>query len=214
MGALIDRALFLLGLAAWVVAGTPRFKELSVGQLRGAHAAGWTAAYVAFGVCFVLARTTRDEARERALTVAQSVLAIALLALGMPHFEGALLTIVAAQASLVAARPIASAWIAAQAVPLFVAILPSHQLDGAAKATLEYLAFSFFATTMFALRKRERDHASSLGEMNAQLMATRALLEQNVRVAEQSRIRRELHDAVGHTLVRLSPSTVEPAGRM
>lgn len=61
-------------------------------------------------------------------------------------------------------------------------------------------AFAFFMGYLAASEARGRQAAERL---NAELIATRALLEQSSRVAERAYVARELHDSLGHHLVAL-----------
>lgn len=196
----MDRLLVALGVGVWAVVSTPRAFGILDEGLQGPRDAAWVAVDLAFPVLFVGALRTRQRRRALAFTLGQSVLALALLPLGMPHFEGALLAVVGAQTLLVVSAPLAVAWIALQGGPLFVTILPTHEPLGAAKATGEYLAFSVFAMLAFGLRERERAGRRALLRLQAELLGTRALLRETVALAEQQRIRRELHDALGHHL--------------
>ncbi|MDQ3030866.1 MAG: histidine kinase [Myxococcota bacterium] len=217
-----ESGVFLAVLAglAWIVAGAPRIAEMAEPGPPDAAAMAWIALYAAFGICAALALRARSDRAALGWTLAESAIAIALLALGMPHFEGALLALVGAQARLVVPLRVALVWIALQAVPLFVAILPSHELLGALKATVEYTAFASFAAVLFDLRHAERARRLELSQIHAELLGTRALLAETARFAEQRRIGRELHDVVGHHLVALSmhldrvgtdPSAIERA---
>jgi signal transduction histidine kinase len=195
----MDRLLIGLGLAVWAVAGSPRVaRMLAEGPV--ALDAPWAITYLAFPPAFVAARRALDPRRGLALTVLQSLLALALLVLGMPHFEGALFALVGAQMLLVVSWPAAAMWALLQGAPLFLRVLPSHELAGAAKATGEYLAFTAFAAAAFALRERERRQRLALARVQAELLGTRALVQETAKLAEQSRIRRELHDTLGHHL--------------
>lgn len=199
----MDKLLLVLGVGVWVVAGCPRISELLDLGPRPQDGL-FIALYLAFVVAFLRARTTAASRERLISTVAQSASALALLTVGMPHFEGALLAVVGAQTLLVVPWSVALTWVVVQGVPLFLTVLPTHELLGATKATGEYLAFSVFAMTVFALREREREQRLALMQMQAELLGTRALLKDTVTAAEQSRIRRELHDSLGHHLAAAS----------
>ena len=194
--------LLVLAVGVWVVAGAPRLAGLAGAEWTAVDLA-WVVVYGGFPVALVAARRASGR-RALALTLLQSALALSLLPLGMPHFEGALLAVVGAQTLLVVSARWALLWIVVQGVALFVTILPSHALLGATKATGEYLAFSIFAMSVFALRDRERAQRRALQKMQAELLGTRALLRETVALAEQRRIQRELHDSFGHHLAAAS----------
>lgn len=195
----MDRLLFLLAIGVWAVAGSPRLSQI---WEAGPSPADWVwgLLYGAFFLALMGAMASRPPARKLAFTVLQSLLALGLLAAGMPHFEGALLAVVGAQTLLVAPPAWAMTWVIGQSIPLFATILPTHALLGSAKATGEYLAFSLFAMTAFALRESERQQRLALARMQAELLGTQTLLRDTVAMAEQGRIRRELHDSLGHHL--------------
>lgn len=199
-----DAALRTVGLVVWLVVGSPTWLEVARG-VTSAMTWVWLAAYVAFAILLWLAT---DSARARNVRVAalasQSVLALALAVIGMPHFEGALLALVAAQTVALVPFMTALAWGAAQAVPLFFIILPSHGLPGAAKATGEYFAFAVFATLVGFLREREATARRELARERATLLATQSLLADGARAHERFRLAREVHDAIGHGLTAAS----------
>lgn len=195
------------GLAVWVVVGAPSWSRLldAPEDVGGGRPAVWVVCYALFAVCFAAASRERLATRPRlALLAAQSALAVALAALGMPHFEGALFAVVAAEAALLLAPSPSLAWAAAQGLALFPLVWPSHGTLGALKATLEYAAFAAFANLVFALFRRERAARVELAAANAELVATRALLAESARKAERLRLAREVHDAIGHGLTAAS----------
>ncbi|HEY1960454.1 MAG TPA: sensor histidine kinase [Polyangiaceae bacterium] len=199
----MDAALRVVGLVVWLVVGSPVWLAVARGE---AHANPlWLVMYVAFAIALVLATRPSGDRRVRvALLAFQSLAAIVLAILGMPHFEGALLALVAAQVATVVPIGVALAWSVAQAVPLFVIVLPTHALGGAAKATGEYLAFAVFAGLAAYLRERESAARRELAREHAALLATQALLADGARAHERMRLAREVHDAIGHGLAAAS----------
>lgn len=196
------RFLVLLGSLAWLFAGVPRVFSMLEARAEGDLA--WLALYLGFGACMTAALSSRSARAALALTIAQSAIAIAILGVGMPHFEGALLALVGAQVRLVVPLRIGLAWIALQSIPLAIAIAASHGALGTAKASLEYVAFSAFAALLFDLRHAERERRLELAAIHAELLGTRALLTETAKLAEQRRIGRDLHDVVGHHLVAIA----------
>lgn len=70
-------------------------------------------------------------------------------------------------------------------------------------STLIYASFQLFAImTSFYAATAQRSH-DALAIANAELLATRSLLEQGVRDSERLRLSRELHDVAGHGLTAL-----------
>ncbi|HVY49360.1 MAG TPA: hypothetical protein VHB21_25890, partial [Minicystis sp.] len=147
-----EAALRAIGLVVWAVVGAPTLW----GFVRGAPPRPlWLGLYAAFAVAFVRATDERATRRARAAALAvESASAIALAAIGMPHFEGALLAVVAAELPAVVSLRAAVAWAAMQALPLAAIILPTHGAGGTLKATGEYAAFSAFAMAVVHLRAR------------------------------------------------------------
>lgn len=198
-----DAALRVVGLVVWLVVGSPVWLFVLRGEARAS--APWVIAYLAFAAALVGATRAEGERRVRVgLLAFQSIAAVALAILGMPHFEGALLALVAAQVAAVVPLSIALAWSAAQAVPLFFIVLPTHALTGAAKATGEYLAFAVFASLVGHLRERESSARRELAREHAALLATQALLAEGARAHERMHLAREVHDAIGHGLAAAS----------
>ena len=200
---LLEEGLRAVGLVVWLVIGAPSWTLLlrAPGEVGSGHPVVWTLLYAGFAVAFLVATSARSPLRlRRALLLSQSLAALALACLGMPHFEGALFAIVAAQTpSLVRTVP-ALAWDAAQAVALFPIVLPTHGGLGSAKAVGEYLVFALFALTVISLRQREVLARAELSRTHATLLATQSLLADDARTGERLRIAREVHDAIGHGL--------------
>jgi signal transduction histidine kinase len=63
--------------------------------------------------------------------------------------------------------------------------------------------FQGFAAVAIYLARREAESRMSLARTNAELVATRALLEEASRANERTRIARDLHDVLGHDLTAL-----------
>lgn len=64
-------------------------------------------------------------------------------------------------------------------------------------------SFQLFAALVMLNARRAEAMAATLREVNAELLATRSLLEQGARDAERLRLSRELHDVAGHGLTAL-----------
>jgi signal transduction histidine kinase len=206
-GDAIDNLLRVVGMAVWLVVGSPSWTRLAREPATASSAPGlaWVALYLLFAAAFVAATSPRVPlALRRLLLAAEALLALGLACLGMPHFEGALFALVAAQAPLLLAPPAALAGTVVQGAVLLAIVLPSHGLLGAAKAVGEYLAFSLFALLVIVLRERERSARQALAHANATLLATQALLAEQTRRSERLRIAREVHDAIGHGLTAAS----------
>lgn len=184
--------LALCGTAAWLVAGGARIAE-------GADPPFFVA-WLAYGAALGGALATHALARARALTLLQVALALALLFLGMPHFEGALLAVAFAQLRRTLSIRTALVTVTACVVPHFAVVLPTHGVLGACKASGELLAFGVFAVALYELLWREHASRRAQEAISAELVATRRLLADTVRAGEQRRIGRDLHDALGFQL--------------
>jgi signal transduction histidine kinase len=196
-----ELALRVVALAVWLAVGSPVWTRPEAIRVP------WVALYLAFGAAMWIATRNAVQTRARLVwLIAQSVCGITLAVLGMPHFEGALLALVTAQAAWFLTPQVSTAITLLQAIPLFVIVLPSHELLGALKATGEYVTFSLFATLVSYLRLQERRARLELARERAVLLATQSLLEDGARVHERLRLAREVHDAMGHGLTAASVS--------
>jgi len=202
---LTEAFLRIVGLGVWAFVGAPTLWGFFTHPERLTAAGGilWLGAYLLFGWAFLRATGPGTLSARRIALGLQSAGALAVCFIGMPQFEGALLAVVAAQTPSLLPIPWAATWLAAQAVPLYVAILPSHGLLGSMQATGAYLAFGAFAMGAVYLRQREMRGRLELGRLNGELLATQRLLADSTRLAERLRISRDLHDLLGHHLVAL-----------
>ena len=201
MGDRAELALRIVALAVWLAVGSP------VWAADARPAALWLALYPAFAVAMWL--TTRPTLASRVRLVwlvGQSVCAVALAVIGMPHFEGALLALVAAQAAWFLSPGISLGIGVLQAIPLLLIVLPTHGTLGALTATGEYGAFALFATLVGYLRMEEREARLELARERAVLLGMQSLLEDGARMHERTRLAREMHDAMGHGLTAASVS--------
>lgn len=179
-----ERSLRIIGVIAWLVAGSTSFPRLP----RDPHALAWVAAFASFGVLLWVGSDRRAQrARRVACLVGQAALATVLGWLGMPHFEGALLALVAAQVPMALPLWASVPWALAQLVPLWLVVVPNYDRVEVAKSLSSYLGFSAFAIALVHLFEAERRARVAL-----------------VRSEERVHIARELHDVLGHELVALT----------
>ena len=194
-----------VGIMVWAVVGSPTWTRLFDDPASVPHPVVWSALYLGFAVAFVLAtRADMPPATRRALVAAESLLAAALLVVGMPRFEGAMFAIVAAQIPTLVSPVRALVWDTAQAATLLPLLVPTYGWLIAVKSTGEYLAFALFALGVVAVREREAAARRELARSHAVLLGTQALLADDARASERSRVAREVHDAIGHGLTAAS----------
>ncbi len=199
------------GIALWAAVGLPVIALQLLGPARGGSPlalAAWIAAFLLFGAAFVLATSRRgepDRAGVVGLVSGQTAAVLALVALP-PCFglEGALLVLVALQLGGLVRRATAVAWITAQSASLLTIMWLHWGWHWGVVLAFAYLPFQLIADATTRLLAEETAARERLAAANAELEATRELLAQSVRIAERSRIARDLHDLMGHHLTALS----------
>jgi len=165
----------------------------------------WSVAYLAFALAFHFGASAPAGARRQRL----AALAIATPAmLGMAallpcHFGALSLVIVASQAALVLSPVQVTGWIAIQTTVLGYFLCQVYELDNGVATLIALLGFQSFAAVAVYVARREAEARQALACANAELRATRSLLEEASRVNERTRIARELHDVLGHDLTAL-----------
>lgn len=200
------------GFAVWVAVGLPVLSFQAFDPPKGGEVvpvAAWVVSFLLFGLAFGLATSRRRLESDRAgvlvLLVGQTAAVLALVALP-PCFglEGALLVLVALFLGGLLPRREAFAWIAAQSACLFAVVWLHWGLHWAIVLTFAYLPFQLIACQVTRLLAEETAARERLAAANAELEATRELLAQSSRIAERTRIAREIHDLLGHNLTALS----------
>ncbi|MBK7864606.1 MAG: sensor histidine kinase [Archangiaceae bacterium] len=184
-----------IALVIWAFIGVTRFEPKA-----------WVLPFAAYGALMVLGGY-RDRFSTRfnlGLLVLQSVSVLALPRLGLPGFEGMLLSFVVVQLPAVISLRASALWLVAQLVVLWPIVWPFNTLTQMFELTGAYSGFSTFALLVHWARLQERRARAELARSNAALLATRALLVEGSRQAERLRISRELHDSLGHHLAALS----------
>lgn len=198
-----------LGLAAYATWLAIALTVVDAGALAAGDAREWggAVALLAMIVLFGL-RALRDGDVDCVgsawITLLQGVLVVGADLLLREGQVVILLIIVAAQLVLVMPVRRALAWLA-----LFNLAVAAIWLDRAgsllevASWMVPVLGFQVFAglTGYYAgMSERSREH---LAQVNAELLATRHLLEESARGGERLKISRELHDVAGHKLTAL-----------
>lgn len=175
-----------------------RFLPDEVLPLAVAALAGYAAAFLFLAI--------GPEAWRRRKRFALFVMAILALSLGglTPRLGTAqvLLVIwVACAVNLLAPR-----WVIATTLVLNVAfyLLMLHHAFGAPlTVTMINMGFQALAGLCVYYARRAEDSRDALARVNADLLATRALLADSARDAERLRVARELHDVAGHKLTAM-----------
>ena len=167
----------------------------------------WIAAFVIFALAFHIGASASEGPAQRGRKLAAlGVQTAALLAMAalLPCQSGALMLVVAAsQGALVLQPRTVLVWIALQTASVAYFFLPSCQLPAGLATVMGLLGFQGFAAVAIHLARREAESRTALARTNAELVATRALLEEASRANERTRIARDLHDVLGHDLTAL-----------
>jgi len=203
------RSLRRYGLAAWAAVGSPVlvFQFLGTAKNRDPVAlTAWIAALALFGLAFWIGTSSRaTRARALGLAALQTAAVFALVALP-PCFglEGILLVLVAFQLGGLLSRGQTAAWLGVQSAGLLTIMWLHWGWHWGVVLAFAYLPFQIIAAATTRLLTEETAARERLAATNAQLEATRELLTQSTRIAERTRIARDLHDLLGHHLTALS----------
>jgi signal transduction histidine kinase len=186
--------------------------EIPLGP-RFAGAAGLLAAFAAALAVIFRTERIREEGVFIGVTLAASVIAIGLMAIGSTPIYGSILFFVIC--TIVGMRlPIgaAIAWVVAAATALLVCLLISGYKDWLS-ISLSFGAgfFAFFAFSV-AFRRALQARAESQ-QLLAELTSAQGRLRDLAVMEERQRLAREMHDAVGHRLTAAAV-LLEGAGRL
>lgn len=189
--------LVLVGLVTWALSGVWLLT-------RHDWATPALAAWALFVVPFVV--VTRAGVKGRAalaLLIVQASCAVTMGALSR-NVPAATLAIVAGQLPFFLSTRSGLLFVAAQTLAFFAAMLACLPPSGAAVLCASYASFEAFTFGAAVLAVRERRSREELATVNAELLATQAMLEHSTRELERQRVSRELHDVLGHHLTALS----------
>ena len=191
---------------AWLAIGAELWSIAPRGTGVLAAAALWPAVialHALFLLLFVLVSLAGEDFRKTLLVAAQLGVALVLISLARYGSVAVLLIIAMAQlAQLCRPRVLAVAFVLVNLL-LFLILDRLWHASAPVLNLLINASFQLFAimTAWYAVTaQRSRD---ALVELNAELLATRALLDERVRDSERLRLSRELHDVAGHKLTAL-----------
>ena len=197
------RNLTFVGFLTWLIVAVPHtmWMTLTYG-IDSPRVIGWFVALTAFLVCFWFA--TRDSCMgtiKTSLIVAESVLALLLIAINPGGFVPVLLVMIAGQLGQFPLQ-VSIAWISAMSIIL--GLLSWEAANDTLIKVAAYFAFQLFAVFAVRIAFEERDARLALAEANAELRVATGLLDMSSRAEERLRIARDLHDLIGHHLTALS----------
>lgn len=124
------------------------------------------------------------------------------------------LILLASELPLALPGRLAVRWLAAQVALLLLLVvalvssglLPAQGPGEVAVVLVPFVGWQLVAFALGSLAARERQQRLEVGRVNAELVATRLLLAEASRLAERSRLARELHDGLGHGLAAIGVS--------
>ena len=200
----IERTIRLLGYGLYAVAGLVPLCHPGV-QLLGQP--GWLAAYAVLGLALYVGGTNTDDRAHRVRQIASlgvMTLAMMVMAWLIPCPFGALtLVVVASRVALVLSPRLALAWVAAQSAPIAYFLISEFGWSFGSSQLIALVGFQGFAVAAIASARGETVARLALARTNGALVAARALLDQATRTQERTRIARDLHDVLGHSLTAL-----------
>ena len=170
-----------------------------------------TLGMVCFAVCVVrgylqLSRCTGAVLPDRSFRlsmVVQTMTALAALALLRLDSLAVLLIVIVAQIVEREAISVIVWWLVIANLAVCATFLSMYSTIGAFIRLGMQVGFQLFAISVSMAFRSERQVREEVAALNAELMATRRLLEHSTRSQERLRISRELHDVVGHRLTAL-----------
>ncbi len=205
----------LIGVSSWLIASVPTVLDVlrHPRQTSAERLIVWTVAFGLFGLSFgITSSATSDFSHNRRIERALHVPLIALQTAAtlvmvylIPCYSiGILLVIVAWQLPLLLPLWPTLLWLLAQTAALATILYLGHLSNLTMFATNTSLGFQLFAFVTATIAKRESQARHDLMRANAELRATRELLEESSRVSERARISSDLHDILGHNLTALN----------
>jgi len=201
------RVLRAIGIGTWIFLGLPILDSSTRSgyPLTSLQWRTWLVFFALFGPAFWYSSSSKT----RLLSARVSALVIEVVAiLGMTfflfdYFVGFLLVIVSWQVALLLSLRVAIIWMLVASALLLYFLDPHYYMGWRWGATGALLGFQAFAMVTAALARAEAKLRQDQARINAELVSTRELLRESVKLGERVRISRELHDSVGHHLTAL-----------
>ncbi|MEM6532334.1 MAG: sensor histidine kinase [Myxococcota bacterium] len=187
-----------------ILAAVIAANDTGLSSLRRGFGVGAVVSTIGLGLLHlrVLGPDRRPLNRQPRLWLATGTALLSVWALGEQTFA-VFLVIIAGSASETGDRRATWYWLAVANVGLltgFALLLSPMQLIVSFPL---FLGFQLFSVAMNSALGRERELRETLAGVNAELLATRRLLQESARSQERLRISRELHDVAGHRLTAL-----------
>jgi signal transduction histidine kinase len=203
--------LHLAGCAAWLAATIGIWGESAAWQPLGGLAARLpTVALLGlFLAAFIWIRApSGDEARLRRrvmiIVAVMIVTTFGLMLLGSSNFTPILLVISAVVVASELGPRLTLALLVGCNAAFYCVARWLWEVGDPLLLVLIYCSFEAFAALSSQARARSESAAMELRRVNAELLATRALLAESARDSERLRVSRELHDVTGHKLTALN----------
>ena len=197
--------LSLAGYATWALVMTDIWLEAR----DGGHAHPWIglAAGAVFLVGFLLREVAPKLPATRVIEVGmlllQGVAALAAIAYSGSGAAAVLLVIFAAQLAACVPMPVTVATLVVANIGVYFIFTTTWPGGRPLFATALYAGFQAFAVLAMRLAYEAQQARDALERSNAELVATRSLLDEGARAGERLRMSRELHDVAGHGLTAL-----------
>jgi signal transduction histidine kinase len=162
---------------------------------------------IAFAPLFVMRAVLEERAAPtqwlRIAIVSQALAALMAVWGHQDKMQAVLLVLVAAQMPVAGGTRWSTSILAAANLVLLVMFTQLFPPLKAIQMEIAYLAFQLFAALVAAYAYRAHEAREATMRINAELLATRHLLEEGARSEERLRLSRELHDLMGHKLTAL-----------
>jgi signal transduction histidine kinase len=206
---LLRRVFTPLSIAAYVTWAAVAGTVVDIAKLRAGVGAEWagTACLVGIIVLFAIggARPRRDMMQRDVLNVMlQGVLVVTAESLLKEGQTAVLLIIVAGQLVFTTSARITLLYLAfANGLIAASWVARSGSFASTLSWLLPVMGFQVFAAMTSHYAKAREVAREHLSRINAELLATRRLLEESARAGERLKLSRELHDVAGHSLTAL-----------